>query len=928
MDFLPFRRPQGRAPTGSPAIPWGPAAGAALALLLAACNPSAPDPATGPAPEAVPGDRDPAVEAALRARPELARSRVFLLGLDGCDPVLVEDLVRQGRLPNFKRLMAEGAFGPLRSQEPMLSPLLWTTIATGKWPTEHGVLDFMIADPEDPKKRVTVEGRNRQVEAIWDVVGRYGSKVGVVGWLASHPAEKVNGFAVSERTEPLAYLLKHKPDPSDEGKTWPPGLLAELAPQRKTPKKITFAEAAPFVRMDEADWRTACRDDQFSSENRVNNLRLILAASENFRRVSLHLWKKERPRLHCSYFQILDAVCHNTMGFRAPLTWKPREPKEVADLLLERFQKMDRGLVESIAAWMKEGGQGTPPQGSDRLDPAHLRWIAELARGADADRVARLGGAVDAAYDWADRLLGEVMASLDADTTLVVVSDHGWLGSPEDERGREPRFEIVDGKIVNRERPPKPYEDWLRSKAPFDASFDGWLSGGPFHRGVGVLGLFGAGVRKGHRFSTPMPPAPGRPAWSGEGARIHDIAPTVLALLGFPKGDDMPGRVLGEAFETSLATGAVPTHETGRAARLARERVDRETRKSLAAADDPGERDPLEDSMREMASVGYIGGAEDADLRKMTHLAESYLEQGRFQEAEEAFISSLGQAREQQKALLLCRIGALRRRAQDLAGARGRYEEALKGRADFVPALVGLAQLADDGDDRSASIAAWERVVAADPKGGAAEGRMRLADALRIRWESNPGSREDLERALKLVIEAVAEARARGDGEELPPGAPEDPGNGLTPNGRNMFGMLLLRTGRLPAAMAQFERAAEQQPSYLQPRTNLGVLHLTAAAGALQAAAAAKDEATRREMLANAAQHRELALRRLGEVLAVNPQHAKALYNRAEVLVNLPPQDPAAAAKDLEAALAAAPRYRRARELLAKIRGEAPGPPK
>ena len=153
------------------------------------------------------------------------------------------DLVGQGRLPNFKRLMSEGAFGPLRSQEPMLSPLLWTTIATGKWPTEHGVLDFMIADPDDPKKRVTVEGRNRQVEAIWDVVGRYGSKVGVVGWLATHPAEKVNGFAVSDRTEPLAYLLKQKPIASDEGKTWPAGLLQErvhvhpVRPVRRHPSR-------------------------------------------------------------------------------------------------------------------------------------------------------------------------------------------------------------------------------------------------------------------------------------------------------------------------------------------------------------------------------------------------------------------------------------------------------------------------------------------------------------------------------------------------------------------------------------------------------------------------------------------------------------------------------------------------------------------
>src|SRR6185295_17661328 len=67
--------------------------------------------------------------------------RVLLLGVDGADPAILERLIGAGKLPTFGRLRREGAFGPLRSREPLLSPVLWTTIATGRTPQDHGVLD-------------------------------------------------------------------------------------------------------------------------------------------------------------------------------------------------------------------------------------------------------------------------------------------------------------------------------------------------------------------------------------------------------------------------------------------------------------------------------------------------------------------------------------------------------------------------------------------------------------------------------------------------------------------------------------------------------------------------------------------------------------------------------------------------------------------
>ena len=69
-------------------------------------------------------------------------NRVLILGLDGVDPDTVNLLVSEGKLPNFARLKREGAEGRLISEKPLLSPVIWTTIATGKTPDRHGIGGF------------------------------------------------------------------------------------------------------------------------------------------------------------------------------------------------------------------------------------------------------------------------------------------------------------------------------------------------------------------------------------------------------------------------------------------------------------------------------------------------------------------------------------------------------------------------------------------------------------------------------------------------------------------------------------------------------------------------------------------------------------------------------------------------------------------
>src|SRR6185295_9675021 len=82
-------------------------------------------------------------------------SRVIVLGLDGMDPQTVDLLMAEGKMPNFARMRQEGTYGRLMSMHPLLSPVIWTTIATGKTPDQHGIGHFTAVDDKGDQVPVT-----------------------------------------------------------------------------------------------------------------------------------------------------------------------------------------------------------------------------------------------------------------------------------------------------------------------------------------------------------------------------------------------------------------------------------------------------------------------------------------------------------------------------------------------------------------------------------------------------------------------------------------------------------------------------------------------------------------------------------------------------------------------------------------------------
>jgi predicted AlkP superfamily phosphohydrolase/phosphomutase len=128
--------------------------------------------------------------------------RVFVLGIDGLTFEILDPLIEKAILPNFARLKQEGAWGLLRSTVPPITPAAWMSIATGLKPAKHGVLDFLEVEWQDQQLKLTPLTRRKSGRAIWNILGDYNRRVGVVNVPCTYPPEAVNGLMVSGFSTP------------------------------------------------------------------------------------------------------------------------------------------------------------------------------------------------------------------------------------------------------------------------------------------------------------------------------------------------------------------------------------------------------------------------------------------------------------------------------------------------------------------------------------------------------------------------------------------------------------------------------------------------------------------------------------------------------------------------------------------------------
>ena len=577
-----------------------------------------------------------------RTQPGMPK-RVLLVGWDAADWQMIGPLMDAGLMPTLASLLGRGASGTLATTRPILSPILWNTIATGRRADAHGVLGFTEPVPDGPGIRPTAS-TSRRCKALWNILTQCGLRSHVVGWYASHPAEPIAGAMVSNQFE-FRSTDEAPGAPLPAGAVHPAELAASMAECRVHPSEVDASAILPFV--PDAAIEIA------REGNRIGKLMQLVAQTASIHAMATRLMERGDWDFGAVYYEGIDRFGHEFMEFHPP-----------------------------------------------RMDEVDERDFASYRH------------CMNGIYRFHDMMLETLLRLAGDDTAVLVISDHGYWN---DHRRPDPR----PGKA-----------------GPVD-----------WHRPYGILAAGGPGIRAGARV---------------HGASILDIAPTVLALLGLPAADDMPGRVLAEAMDPATVPSRIPSWESvsGECGMHPAElRVDpEEARAALAQLVDLGYIDPL--------------GADDEATRRDTvasnrlQLAQSHVDAGEHARALEALSGIEGPVADTDgvrllRATALAGIGDADAARRELDAVTGSGREAVAAQAmrarlmlgegnpagavvvlralaggpgaiEGIDALLGRA-LAAAGDDAGAE-AALRRALDAEPEDAGSLGalaglRLRAADA-------------------------------------------------------------------------------------------------------------------------------------------------------------------------------------------------------
>jgi tetratricopeptide (TPR) repeat protein len=232
---------------------------------------------------------------------------VLLIGWDAADWELILPLVRAGRMPVLRGLIQRGLHGNLATLSPILSPLLWTSVATGKRADKHGILGFTEPDPVSGGIR-PVCSTSRKCKAIWNILSQEGLRTHLVGWFVSHPAEPINGINVSS-----LYTVAPNPrcrrGPLPPGSVHPKPLEQTLADTRIYPTELLVEQMTAVLPLLEE----IPKDD-----HRPGEVAVALAECLTIDRATTWILEHEDWDFLGVYYNAIDHLCHHFMPFHPP----------------------------------------------------------------------------------------------------------------------------------------------------------------------------------------------------------------------------------------------------------------------------------------------------------------------------------------------------------------------------------------------------------------------------------------------------------------------------------------------------------------------------------------------------------------------------------------------------------------------------------
>lgn len=355
--------------------------------------------------------------AELRRNARGVAGRVAIFAIDGADWELITELSYDGRIPNIQALAKRGTTGTVQTLQPTVSPMLWTTVATGLPPDRHGVIDFM-------SNQRPVDSTARRAPALWDIAEAFGRNAVVTDWWTAWPPMPDSAVTFDTPVQ----LMRNAVWPRERG----PRLQGLMV----APESLGHGQIGRFLNVTAKEF-----DDSIAAGNPNDPtvvFRDVLAKTWSDHRAGIQLYQQDQPLLMMMAYEGTDAVNH---------LFAPYHPPYREGISQTNFRKY----------W-----------------PSVANYYSEV-----------------------DRLIGEWMKVLSDDTTVIILSAHGFRWDK-----TRPRSSPVGRSALSD------------------------------HRNPGIFIAYGNHV------------APG----AFRNVTLYDIVPTVLAILGLPKSVEMPGTVAPGVF--------------------------------------------------------------------------------------------------------------------------------------------------------------------------------------------------------------------------------------------------------------------------------------------------------------------------------------------------------------------------------------------
>ena len=270
---------------------------------------------------------------------EKSKRKVLLIGWDAADWEHITPLLEEGLMPTLDAFINRGVMGNLATLQPILSPMLWNSIATGKLADKHGIHGFIEPDPVNGGAR-PYTSTSRKCKALWNILTQSGLRSNIIGWWASHPAEPINGTVVTNAFGGVKF------DP-EKGWSIPPGTVhpAEKGPLLARFKvfasELTQEHVLPFI-------PEAAKVDQ-AKDKKLGSFAKILSDAASMHAVATMLMETEPWDFTAVYYDAVDHFSHAFMEYHPPkLEWIKQEEfdlyKDVIrgayrfhDMMLERL---------------------------------------------------------------------------------------------------------------------------------------------------------------------------------------------------------------------------------------------------------------------------------------------------------------------------------------------------------------------------------------------------------------------------------------------------------------------------------------------------------------------------------------------------------------------------------------------------------------